>query len=252
MFTEELNTALKAAREAGEIQLKCADSISGIERKEDCSPVTSIDRECEDRIRDILLDKFSRDGFLGEESGKKENGSGRRWIVDPLDGTRPYIRGIPTHSVLIALEENGTPVLGVIHLPALGLTCHAVKGGGAFLNDKRIRVSKTEHLDESMGSILGYVEYSQEPTGKALLELMRHWDYTYGFMDAYSYVLLASGSLDVCVNMLDKAWDCAAAACIVSEAGGRYSSITGESTIHGGSIVFSNKHLHEKVLSFFS
>lgn len=250
MLSKELETALRAAKEAGDIQIRFASAITGIEQKEDRSPVTQVDRECEERIKEILLEGFPEDGFLGEESGTEKDESGRRWIVDPLDGTRPYIRGIPTHSVLIALEQNGTPVLGVIHLPALGLTCHAVKGEGAYINGERIRVSKTAQLQKAMGSMLGYVEFSEEPAGRALLELMRYWDYTYGFMDAYSYVLLASGKLDVCVNLLDKAWDCAAAACIITEAGGSYSSITGEKTIHGGSIVFSNGILHEKVLTF--
>ncbi|MFP4014914.1 MAG: inositol monophosphatase family protein, partial [Chitinispirillaceae bacterium] len=235
MLSKELETALRAAKEAGDIQIRFASAITGIEQKEDRSPVTQVDRECEERIKEILLEGFPEDGFLGEESGTEKDESGRRWIVDPLDGTRPYIRGIPTHSVLIALEQNGTPVLGVIHLPALGLTCHAVKGEGAYINGERIRVSKTAQLQKAMGSMLGYVEFSEEPAGRALLELMRYWDYTYGFMDAYSYVLLASGKLDVCVNLLDKAWDCAAAACIITEAGGSYSSITGEKTIHGGS-----------------
>ncbi len=248
---KELKVALKAAKEAGDLQLECASAIEGIEQKSDCSPVTDVDKKCEKKIRELLLNEFPEDGFLGEESGSIEGKSGRRWIVDPIDGTRPYIRGIPTHSVLIALEQDNIPVLGVIHLPAMSLYCHAVKGGGAFLNGERIQVSKIDQLHKSMGSTLGYVEYGNEPYGKALLELMRYWDYTYGFMDAYSYVLLASGKLDVCVNLLDKAWDCAAAACIISEAGGEYSTVKGDKTVHGGSIVFSNGLLHSKVLSFF-
>jgi len=248
---KELDIAVAAALEAGRIQLDGLGAALAIERKGDRSPVTEVDRRCEARIREIVLGEFPGDGFLGEETGESGAGGARRWIVDPLDGTRPYIRGIPTHSVLIALEEDGEPVAGVIHLPALGLTCRASKGGGAFLNDARISVSRVDSLDAAMGSVLGITEHAGERLGNRMIDLTRSWDYTYGFMDAYSYVLLASGKLDACVNLLDKPWDCAAAACIVTEAGGRFSSITGERTVHGGSIVLTNGILHDKVLDFF-
>jgi len=247
---KELDIAVRAALEAGRIQLGGLGA-GGIERKGDGSPVTEVDRRCEERIREVILGEFPGDGFLGEEGGESGAGGARRWIVDPLDGTRPYIRGIPTHSVLIALEEGGEPVAGVIHLPAMGLTCRASKGGGAFLNGERVSVSPVGDLAAAMGSVLGITEYAGEPAGRRLLALTRSWDYTYGFMDAYSYVLLACGKLDACVNLLDKPWDCAAAACIITEAGGRFSSITGERTVHAGSIVLTNGVLHDKVLKFF-
>jgi histidinol phosphatase-like enzyme (inositol monophosphatase family) len=253
--TKELAAAVKAAREAGKIQLDGLreSAALNIEKKSDRSPVTAVDKACEARIREILLGEFPNDAFLGEETGET-GGAGaaaRRWIVDPLDGTRPFIRGIPTHSALVALEEDGVPTVGVIHLPALGLTCCAERGGGAFLNDEQIRVSQTSELSEAMGSVLGITEYAGSPPGDSLIALTRSWDYTYGFMDAYSYVLLACGKLDACVNLLDKPWDCAAAACIAAEAGGQFSSISGERTVHGGSIVLTNGILHDAVAKFF-
>jgi len=246
-----LDIAETAAIAAGKIQLDGYGALLNVERKGDRSPVTGIDKRCEETIREIVLKAFPGDGFLGEESGESGAGAARRWIVDPLDGTRPYIRGIPTHSVLIALEDGGAPALGVIHLPAMGITCLAEKGGGAFLNGEKIRVSSTGRLHDAMGSVLGITEYADAPLGRRLLELTRVWDYTYGFMDAYSYVLLASGKLDACVNLLDKPWDCAAAACIVTEAGGRFSAVNGEQTVHNGSIVLTNGILHDDVLTFF-
>ncbi|MDR0330369.1 MAG: inositol monophosphatase [Chitinispirillales bacterium] len=253
---KDLETAIRAALEAGRIQLDAIKSMStstplNIEKKEDLSPVTDIDKQCEERIKNIILKKFPNDSFLGEESGETNNPAGaRRWIVDPLDGTRPFIRGIPTHSVLIALEEDGVPAVGVIHLPAMGMgiTCYATRGGGAYIDGKRIGVSRTSRLSDAMGSVLGVTEYADDPIGRSLIGLTRAWDYAYGFMDAYSYVLLASGKLDVCVNLLDKPWDCAAAACIVTEAGGRFSDACGEATVHGGSIVLTNGILHDEVL----
>jgi len=254
MQRKELTAAINAAKEAGKIQLdglRKSASLN-IEKKSDRSPVTAVDKACETRIREILLSEFPNDGFLGEETGENAGMTKRRWIADPLDGTRPFIRNIPTHSALIALEEDGTPTVGVIHLPAMGLTCYASIGDGAYINGEQIRVSSTGDLSEAMGSVLGITEHAGTPLGDSLIALTRSWDYTYGFMDAYSYVLLASGRLDACVNLLDKPWDCAAAACIVTEAGGRFSSVTGEKTVHGGSIVLTNGILHETVLRFFA
>jgi len=250
-MNNELETALRAAKEAGKIQLELRESPLNIERKGDCSPVTHVDKKCEDAVKKIIMEAFPKDSFLGEETGESGSSKARRWIVDPIDGTRPYIRGIPTHSVLIGLEENGEPAVGVIYLPAMDIICHAAKGDGAFLNGEKISVSSTDKLSGAMGSTLGLVEYADEPLGRSMLSLMRAWDYTYGFMDAYSYVLLACGKLDVCVNLLDKAWDCAAAACIVKEAGGEFSDISGNKTVHNGSIVLTNGILHDETLKFF-
>ena len=248
-YTKELNFALNLARRSGEIHQAKSIAELDVERKSDHSPVTAVDRMCEALIQDGLRKSFENDGFIGEENGTLEGTSVRTWIVDPLDGTRPYIRGIPTYSCLIALEEEGEPVVGVIHFEALKKTYWAAKGAGAFLNGEAIKVSSTRQLSNAMGSSLGQVQHQDTPIGKRLLSAMREWDYAYGFMDNYSYACIASGALDLCVNLLDKAWDCAAAACIVSEAGGTYSDIDGHKTVHNGSIVLSNGFLHESILA---
>jgi len=250
-YNRELATALKTAKEAGALLLKYAKRLPPVKLKKDQSPVTAADRASERLIRRRILSQFPRDGFLGEETCGVPGKNSRQWIVDPLDGTRPFLRGIPTWSVLIALEEAGEPVVGVIHLPALNLSCWASHGNGAFLNGKRIRVSNVSSPEKAIGTALGFVEKAARPEGKRLLALMRSWDYAYGFMDAYSYVCVAGGRLDIAVNLLDKPWDCASAACIVREAGGAYSAITGNQTVHGGSIVLSNGVVHESVLRYF-
>jgi histidinol-phosphatase len=248
----ELALALKTAKEAGALLLKYAQRIPPVKLKQDRSPVTKADRASEGLIRRRLLSVFPRDGFLGEESVRLAGKSGRTWIVDPLDGTRPFLRGIPTWSVLIALEVAGGPVLGVIHLPAFKMTCWASRGSGAFLNGKRIHVSTTSSLKKATGTALGFVEKAGRPEGHDLLSLMRSWDYAYGFMDAFSYVCVAGGRLDIAVNLLDKPWDCAAAACIVREAGGAFTDIRGKPTVYGGSAVLSNGQLHASALRCFS
>ncbi|MFP4416359.1 MAG: inositol monophosphatase family protein [Fibrobacterota bacterium] len=251
-YTDELGLLLQAALRAGDIHLSGRPSPESIHHKQDRSPVTEVDRRCEALIRDILLTRYPRDGFMGEESGAVQGSSGRRWIVDPVDGTRPFIRGIPTHSVLIALEDEQELVCAAIHLPALKETYWAEKGIGAFCNGKPIHVSTTGSLNRAMGSGLGFVEQCEEKNGKKLFSLMKKWDYTYGFMDAYSYACVASGKIDACVNLLDKPWDCAAGACIVSEAGGRFSDIRGENTIFNDTIVLSNSVIHDQILEHFA
>jgi histidinol-phosphatase len=250
-YKRELHFALKAARAAGVVLQSYARKIPPVKMKADRSPVTVADRASEALIRRRLCAAFPNDGFLGEESGCTAGKSGRQWIVDPLDGTRPFIRGIPTWSVLVALEADGDPVVGVIHLPAMGITCWASHGNGTFLNGKPIRVSRVASPAQALGTALGFVEKAAARDGKRLIALMRTWGYAYGFMDAYSYVCIASGRLDIAVNLLDKPWDCAAAACIVREAGGEFSDIRGKKTVHGGSIVLSNGLLHKSVLKNF-
>lgn len=247
-YNKELIEAIDIAIRAGKMHLEFQNKHLSIEIKQDHSPVTEVDKNCEIFIRDKVLKTYPGDGFIGEETGNHIGISGRRWIVDPLDGTRPFIRRIPTHSVLIALEENNEPVVGVIHLPALNITCWGSKSGGAFLNGERIAVSKTDNLSSAIGSALGFLEKADDKSGKNLFKFMKNWDYCYGFMDAYSYVALASGKIDLCVNLLDKIWDCAAAACIITEAGGQFSDISGVQSVSNGNIVFSNKILHQCII----
>ncbi|MBD3242672.1 MAG: histidinol-phosphatase [Chitinivibrionales bacterium] len=252
MLVDELRVARELCARAARVQLESRPSPETIAAKPDGSPVTDVDRRCEEIIVEGIERVFPDDGILGEETGEHAGQSGRQWVVDPLDGTRPYIRGIPTYSVLLALEDHGEPVVGVVHLPALGIECWASRGSGAFLNGERTRVSATTELGDAIGSALGFIERADEPIAGRLLAMMRRWGYVYGFMDAYSYVAVASGKLDLCVNLLDKSWDCAAGACIVSEAGGRFSDIEGRASTHNGTIVLSNGLLHETVLRSFA
>jgi histidinol-phosphatase len=250
-YSQELRRAKEAACKAGEIQLVHRNKLLKIENKSDSSPVTHVDKLCEQTIRDLLHEHFPADGFLGEETGFDQGTSGRKWIVDPLDGTRPYIRGIPTYSALIALEDGSDLVVGCMNLPAMNETYWASKGDGAFLNGAAIHVSKASRLAEIMGSGFGYIEKNATPCAAQLLSAMKSWGYSYGFMDAYTYGCIAAGKIDASVNLLDKPWDCAAAAAIIEEAGGRFSDISGAHTIYSGSCVLSNGVVHDIVLEYF-
>ncbi len=249
MYKQELLATLAIAKKIGHFQLERQSKLGKIDLKEDRSPVTQIDIESEDMIKADLLDLFPDDGFLGEESGEVESKNGRRWIVDPLDGTRPFIHQIPTFSTLIALEENGEIVVGVVALHGLGETYWATKDGGAFCNGKQIHVSKTAKVSDAMGSALGLTEAAQTDPGKKLYQSMQNWEYVYGFMDAFSYMGVASGKLDMTVALIDSAWDRAPAALIITEAGGRVSSLSGEQSIYDEHFIVSNGVIHEELLN---
>jgi histidinol-phosphatase len=251
VYSKELEVAKEISFKVAKYQLEKQDSLKHINLKEDKSPFTEVDTTSEDMIRAAFAEAFPEDGFFGEESGKTKGTSGRQWIVDPLDGTRPYIHKIPTFSILIGLEEDGKIVAGVVNFPALNECYWATKGGGAFCNGEPISVSKTEKVEEAMGSSLGLTESADTESGKKLYSFMQKWDYVYGFMDAYSYMGVASGKLDLCISLIDYPWDRAPAAIIVEEAGGKFSSLKDEKSIYGDSFIVSNGLVHSECLKAF-
>ncbi len=250
-YKHELEIAVSAAKEAGRILVEGAKKLPKIEIKSDRSPVTRLDRLSEKTIADRISAAFPHDAILGEENGERAGTSGRRWIVDPLDGTRPFLRGIPTYSVLIALEDAGEIVVGCMYFPALDECYTAAKGMGAFCDGRKIHVSKTAQLSSAMLSGLGPTVGGGH-SAAGMRKLLATADYAYGFMDAYSYALVASGHLDGAISLWDKPWDCAAASCIVREAGGRFSDLSGVPSVFGGASVTSNGILHPELLAYLS
>src|ERR1035437_2822692 len=155
-FSQEIETARRIADLSAKLALRHQKAGISAENKPDDSPVTIADKECEQLIAKMLEQSFPDDGILGEEGSRKESKSGRRWIVDPIDGTRDFVRGNPLWSVLIALEAQGEVQAGVVHLPLMGSTCWGARGGGSFRNDVRLRVSsidKPEHAVISLNSL---------------------------------------------------------------------------------------------------
>jgi histidinol-phosphatase len=251
-YADELFAALFIAQAVGDYQIHNRPALDLVARKVDGSPYTDVDIESERRIKEYLMARFPADGFLGEESGVRNSSSGRKWIVDPLDGTRAYLRHIPTFSILLALELEDTSelVVSVAHFPALKETYYAVTGCGAYCNNRRLHTSTQDYLVLSMGAFLGFLEVTSDASAE-LLTLMRSVDYCYGFMDAYSYMGVAAGRHDLCVSLIDAPWDRAAAALIISEAGGVYSNLSGTRTWEDEFFVATNGHLHQAVLDYF-
>lgn len=249
-WKKRYETGVQLAQQAGRLALTYFDRGVHVEWKGDDSPVTVADRQAEALLRHGLLGAFPNDGFLGEESGDQVGTSGFRWIIDPVDGTRNFVRNIPIWATLVGLEYQGEMIAGVAYLPALGaITYHALRGGGCWRDDRRIHVSTVEHLSES---VLFYSSRSWFlKAGKDLefLNLARRTQRQRGFGDFYGFVLVAQGSGEIMVDHGLQPWDIAGLSVLVEEAGGRFSNWSGEKSISSPDVIASNGRLHDAALA---
>ena len=213
-----------------------------VETKPDLSPVTEADKAIEQALRERIAAERPGDSVLGEEQGSSGEG-GRRWILDPIDGTRNYSRGIPIFATQIALEVDGEVELGLISAPALGHRWWAERGKGAFRDGKQIRVSQVNAIENAVVS----VELS-EGTGRLAPLVARAW-HARSFGDFWQHMLVAEGCVDVAIDPVVKIWDCAPLKIIVEEAGGKFTDLAGRAVIDGGSGVSSNGLLHAEALA---
>lgn len=240
--------ALEAAEHAGRLALGYFDRGVKVEWKADLSPVTLADREAEQVLRTRLLEQFPADGFLGEESGDVPSQSGYRWIIDPIDGTRSFVRNIPIWATLVGLEYKDEQIAGIAYLPALGQTFHALRGAGAYRGDRRIRVSDVDQWKEAVlfySSLSWFVKAGKHAE---FLDLVGRTQRQRGFGDFYGFLLVAQGSGEVMVEHGVHAWDVAALKPIVEEAGGRFSDWEGTPTIHRPDVIASNAKMHDAAL----
>ncbi len=244
--------AIEAARRAGEVALRYFDNDVAVEWKADESPVTVADRETETLLRDTLTKAFPGDGFLGEEYGDTPGTSGYRWIIDPIDGTRSFVRGVPLWATLVGLEYKGEQIAGVTHLPALGQTYHALRGNGAFRDSKRIHVSNVVDLAQAhlyYSSLSWFVKAGKRDT---FLDLCGKTERQRGFGDFYGFVLVAQGSGELMVEHGVHAWDVSALVPLIEEAGGRFSDWNGRVDIYSPDVLVSNGKLHETALALLN
>jgi histidinol-phosphatase len=218
-----------------------------VETKPDLTPVSEADHAAEQLIRDRLATARPGDAVLGEEFGT-EGDSARRWIIDPIDGTKNYVRGVPVWATLLALEEAGEMRVGVVSAPALGHTWWAVRGGGAFADGAPIEVSKVAALEDAhlcYSDFKWWGEFGLQSEFDALAR--RVWR-TRGFGDFWSHILVAEGAADIAAEPIVALWDLAPLLVIVEEAGGRFTDLGGTATADGGSAVSTNGLLHAAVL----
>ncbi len=245
MPSRELQAALDAARAAAEVIRGLYQKNLAVRTKEDQSPVTEADVRAEETIRALLSERFPTYGFYGEETGKHSVGAESVWLVDPIDGTKSFVRECPFFSTQIALMRGGRMVLGVSSAPAYGELAWAEQGCGAFLNDRPIRVSPIADLSAAIVSTGNLKTMTRSAQWARLGELIRRVSRIRGYGDFVHYHLLARGSLDVVIESDVNILDIAALTVIVREAGGIFTDLAGKDvTLDTTTVLATNGRLH--------
>ena len=248
-LNELLEFATTLARGAGEITLKYFRKRPETSRKADGSYVTIADREAEAYLRRQIAERFPDDGVLGEEEGEHNGRSRRRWIVDPIDGTYAFVHGVPLYGVLIALEIDNQPMIGVVNMPALGEIVVAASGAGCYFNGAPARVSDKTSLADSLLLCTNFQECARRGFAGAAERLQTRARSCRTWGDCYGYVLVATGRAEVMLDPVMNLWDCAPLLPILEEAGGTFTDWTGVRTIDGGNSIATNKLLFDEVMS---
>lgn len=243
-----LDFAVLLAREAGTATLTYFKGSFDVERKADNSLVTSVDREVEAFLRERIEKAFPDDGIVGEEENERTGSSGRRWIIDPIDGTYSFVHGVPFYGLLIGLEVEDEALLGVINLPALDEIVYAARGSGCFSNGKPARVSTVSTLSESLLLSTDFGFFRGAEFGQAMRELETQFEGRRTWGDCYGHALVATGRAEVMLDPVMSVWDCAALLPIIEEAGGSFTDWRGERTIYGGHAISTNGLLFDEVM----
>lgn len=242
-----LHVAIDAAHDAGRRTLAYFNTRVAVETKADNTPVTRADREAEEMIRAAILRRFPAHSILGEEGGIHDGADQRfRWIIDPVDGTKSFICGVPLYGVLIGVEVDGRPLVGVCYLPALDEMIAAASGLGCTWNGRVARVSSVERLSDAVVSSTSIA--TALARSDAFEQIMSRAKITRGWGDCYGHALAATGRIDAMLDPRMNPWDAAPFAAIYAEAGGHYTSWKGEATIWGADGVGTNAALHREVL----
>jgi histidinol-phosphatase len=252
MYEHELAFALGMAERAASIGMSVFRGDVHVTIKADLSPVTQADTEIERMIREQLASAFPDDRILGEEQGGDADGDGRVWIVDPIDATANFSRGIPIWATLIALQVDGVQVLGVVNAPAIGERYRAVRGEGARCNDEPIGVSVIGDLASSQLLFAGAGPWIRSPRNERALATLAEAKRTRGFGDFWGHVLVARGSAEAMLEPDLALWDYAALVPIVEEAGGRMTTLDGQPLRHGGSVLTTNGVMHDELVQRLS
>jgi histidinol phosphatase-like enzyme (inositol monophosphatase family) len=250
-MNEIFETAVQLAKEAGDITLKYFQSNVNVETKDDQSPVTIADKSAEEYIRAQIHQRFSDDGIVGEEHGVEVSKSGRRWIIDPIDGTQSFIRDVPLYGTLIAVEYDDAIQVGVMRFPALDITIAAQTGKGCFRNGVPCKVSSNSTIETAAVMTTSYpdlVKYQGVDSVNRLLQftmIQRTWG------DCYGYNLLAAGKVEAMIDPVVKLWDYAPLIPIIHEAGGKITDIQGNVSNEMTSVIASNGLFHDQLVGLF-
>jgi len=248
-MSPRLRFAIRAAKEAGEIVLQKFHAGVQYELKSDRTPVTEADREAEMHIRALLANEFPNESVLGEEEGGIDQPD--QWTVDPIDGTRSFICGVPLFATLISYEVQGEPVLGVSHFPALGMTMYAERGSGAYCNGKLCKVSKTDAMELATICSAGIAGLQSTNRLQGMQNLVQSGCSHRTWCDAYGHALVALGRVEGMVDPRVHRWDISAMKIIVEEAGGKFTNFLGQAVLSTEAIS-SNQILHARIIGAFT
>lgn len=244
-----LEFALEAIWQAGRLTLGHFQTAVPTERKADNTPVTLADKQAEQFLRERIARYWPDHGLIGEEYGRSAGDSPYTWVIDPIDGTKSFVAGVPLYSNLLALLDSEQALLGVANFPALDEMIYARRGAGCFWNGRRVHVSKTDDLRKAviLTSELNYFAAAGRAAAWERLCAASYAQRTWG--DAYGYFLVATGRAEVMVDPAMYLWDCGPFQVIMEEAGGTFTDWSGTPTIHANESVATNGVLLDQVLA---
>ena len=247
-FSKELVTAIDASNAAARLIRSYFKGNFNVDIKEDMTPVTEVDIKAENTIKDIILNAFPDYGFYGEETCRENKNSEYTWLVDPIDGTKGFVRGYPFFSTQIALMHHGEIILGVSNAPIFDEIIFAEKGKGAWMNNKQMHISNTKDIVSSTISTGNLKTIAQSENWMNLGKIVSKADRLRGYGDFYHYHLLASGKIDVVIESDVNILDVAALSLIIEESGGVFTDFQGKrSNLDTTSVIASNPNLYSSI-----
>lgn len=249
-WRQYLEFATETAWQAGQLTLGYFQSDLRTEFKEDDSPITAADREAEQLIRTRIEQAYPGHAIVGEEYGEQAaDGASHRWIVDPIDGTRSFVRGVPLYAVLLGLEVEGRVEVGVAYYPALGELLAAATGAGCWWNGRPARVSEVDDLSAAIIAFTDATSFARYRRQQAWERFQQSGATVRGWSDAYGYLLVATGRAEAMLDPIMNPWDCGPFPPILREAGGYFGDWQGQETIYAAEAMATNAALHRDVLA---
>ncbi len=245
------DAAIAIARKGGDHTRNFFGKPIDIERKSDDSPVTKADREAEQIMREEIGRLFPDHGIIGEEHGTENEESSVQWILDPIDGTKSFIHGVPLYTTLVGVLYNDEPVVGVIYVPALGEICEAAKNHGTRLNGEECKVRPCGNIADATFLSTDATTSEEVGFGEQFKKLLKKTRINRTWGDAYGHMLVATGRADLMFDPILNIWDAAPLLPILKEAGGVYCDVTGKQTIRSGNGISCSKDLLPQVLEVF-
>jgi len=243
--------AIEIAKKGGQHTLNYFNKSFEVERKSDDSPVTIADRQAESIMREQIVDRFPEHGIIGEEHGRRNEESAIQWILDPIDGTKSFIHGVPLYTTLIGVVVDNEPVVGVIYAPALEELCEAAKGKGTRLNGEHCQVRSCQSLSKASFMSTDVYSAAKFNYGEAFEKLIEESRIHRTWGDAYGHMLVATGRADLMFDPILNIWDAAPLLTILKEAGGVFCDTNGKETIESGNGISCGRELLPEVLQVF-